>query len=207
MYYYYIQLWDWLGGWTERLWASAFLSAVPISVSVACGWCVPSWRSQSCSQRRSQPSLGTSFIHVADLFFAAMASQDSHCIYYRGVMKIEFIWRSPTCIVWFGCGVKVSSLHYSWLYPQFQSWDRNVQLNLESVGGENSVNVKWKKKRRWLREGQFLFIYFSFAGLLKWEVQLRVELRKRNLSFLLLKCWTSTWNISLQSCTCHLIFI
>ena len=127
-----------VGGWTESLWASAFLSAVSISVSVACGWCVPSWRSQSSSQRRSLPSPGTSFIHVSDLFFAAMASQDSHCIYYRGVMKIEFIWRSPTCIVWLGCNVKVSSLHYSWLLPQFQSWDRNLQLrkNLESFQGE-----------------------------------------------------------------------
>lgn len=116
-YYYYIQLGDWLQGWAESLWASAFLSTVSISVSVACGWCVPSWRSQSSSQRRSLPSPGTSFIHVSDLFFAAMASLDSHRIYYRGVMKIEFIWQSPTCIVWLGCSVKVSSLQSNCLHP------------------------------------------------------------------------------------------
>lgn len=95
-----------------------FCRQFSISVSAAHGWCVPSWRSQSSSQRRSLPSPGTSFIHVSDLFFAAMASQDSHCIYYRGVMKIEFVWRSPTCIVWLGCNAKVSSLHCSCLHPQ-----------------------------------------------------------------------------------------
>lgn len=88
---------------------SAFLSAVSISVSVPCGWCVPSWRSQSSSQRRSLPSRGTSFIHVSDLFFAATASLDSHRIYYRGVMRIEFIRRGPTCAVWLERSVKVSS--------------------------------------------------------------------------------------------------
>ena len=95
-----------------------FCRQFSISVSAARGWCVPSWRSQSSSQRRSLASPGTSFIHVSDLFFAAMASQDSHCIYYRGVMKIEFVWRSPTCIVWLGCNAKVSSLHCSCLHPQ-----------------------------------------------------------------------------------------
>lgn len=111
MYYYYIQLWDWLGVWWESLWASAFLSAVSISVSAPCGWCVPSWRSQSSSQRRSLSSPGTSFIHVSDLFFAVTASQDSQHIYSRVVMKTEFIWQSPACIVWLGCNVKVSSLY------------------------------------------------------------------------------------------------
>jgi len=148
MYYHYIQLWDWLGGCWESLRASGFLSAVSISVSVPCGWCVPSWKSQSSSQRRSLHSPGTSFIHVSDLFFAVMASQDSHRIYYRGVMKTEFIWQSPACIVWLGCNVKVSSLHYRKLLPQFLRWDTILlftKKNFQSFQGEKLCQFEVKK--------------------------------------------------------------
>lgn len=43
-------------------------TSVSISVGAPPAWCVPSWRSQSSSQRRSPFSPGTSFIHVSDLF-------------------------------------------------------------------------------------------------------------------------------------------
>lgn len=67
----------------------------------------------------------------------------------RGVMKIEIIWQSPTCIVRLGCSVKVSSLHCSGLYPHFQNSDRNVLLNKTF----KAYDVKMVSKRPCLRNG------------------------------------------------------
>lgn len=59
------------GIWRWRICVREFrLTPLTVSISVCAppASCVPSWRSQSSSQRRSPSSLGTSFIHVSDLF-------------------------------------------------------------------------------------------------------------------------------------------
>lgn len=99
MCYYSIQAGDWFGGggWAggavgKRL--SPRLHFLFLFPSLAAD-AVPSSRSQSFPTKE-EPAFPhppeTSLIHVSDLFFAATASQDSHCIYYGGVMKTEFMW-------------------------------------------------------------------------------------------------------------------
>lgn len=83
------------------------LSAVPISVAVACGWCVPSSWTQSFWQRRSSPSPGDIVYSCIRFIFAATASLDSHRIYEGGGRRVG----SLNATLW-NLGATVESIRF-----------------------------------------------------------------------------------------------
>lgn len=71
------------------------------------------------SQRRSQPSHTPPRhrLFMYQIYFLLPRPPRIHTAFITGgVMKTEFMWQSPTCIVRLGCGVKVSSLRLSRLH-------------------------------------------------------------------------------------------